>query len=75
MKDDQRRQDARAPDSHAQRTSRVRLPGFLLEKEIGLGDVIKHVTSSFGIAPCAGCDRRAATLNNWIVFGPQEKRK
>ncbi len=47
---------------------RVRLPGFLIEKEIGLGDVIKKATYAMGIKPCAGCERRAATLNRWVSF-------
>ncbi|HKC62400.1 MAG TPA: hypothetical protein VKB86_02125 [Pyrinomonadaceae bacterium] len=46
---------------------RVRLPGFISE-EIGLGDVIKRATSSIGIKPCGGCQRRAERLNRWIVF-------
>jgi hypothetical protein len=49
-------------------THRVRLPGFITEKEIGLGDVIKRATSAIGIRPCAGCERRAAALNRWLVF-------
>jgi hypothetical protein len=49
-------------------THRVRLPGFITEKEIGLGDVIKRATSAVGIRPCAGCERRAAALNRWLVF-------
>jgi len=47
---------------------RVNLPGFMTEEDIGLGDVIKRVTSSIGIKPCAGCGRRAAVLNRWLVF-------
>jgi len=47
---------------------RVRLPGFISEKEVGLGDVIKHATSSVGIRPCGSCTRRAAALNRWLVF-------
>ncbi len=47
---------------------RVRLPGFITDEEIGLGDVIKRVTSAFGIKPCGGCERRAAALNRWLVF-------
>jgi hypothetical protein len=50
------------------RPYKVRLPGFVSEKEIGLGDVIKYATSSVGIRPCGGCERRAATLNRWFVF-------
>lgn len=47
---------------------RARLPGFVSDEEIGLGDVIKHVTYAFGIRPCGGCERRAAALNRWLVF-------
>jgi hypothetical protein len=47
---------------------RVRLPGFLSDHEIGLGDAIKRATSSLGIRPCGGCARRAAALNGWMVF-------
>ena len=47
---------------------RVRLPGFLIEKEIGLGDVIKRATWSIGITPCTGCEKRAAALNRWMKF-------
>jgi len=46
---------------------RVRLPGFVSDKETGLGDVIKRATSYFGIRPCGGCERRAAALNRWVV--------
>ena len=47
---------------------RIRLPGFVGDKEIGLGDVIKRATSAMGIQSCGGCLQRAATLNRWIVF-------
>jgi len=47
---------------------RVRLPGFLIDEEIGLGDVIKKVTYAMGIKPCAGCKNRAAALNRWMHF-------
>ncbi len=47
---------------------RVRLPGFILDEEIGLGDVIKRATSYFGIQPCGGCEQRAAALNRKMVF-------
>ncbi len=51
-----------------QQPHRVRLPGFLLDKEIGLGDAIKRVTYAMGIKPCGGCDKRAAALNRWVHF-------
>ena len=47
---------------------RVRLPGFLIEQEIGLGDVIKRATFVIGIRPCAGCQKRTETLNRWMTF-------
>lgn len=53
----------RSPGPH-----RIRLPGFLVEDDIGLGDVIRRTTSAIGIRPCGGCDRRAGALNRWVVF-------
>jgi hypothetical protein len=47
---------------------RVRLPGFTAGEDIGLGDVVKHATSYFGIRPCGGCEKRAAALNRRLVF-------
>ena len=46
----------------------VRLPGFITDEDVGLGDLVKRVTSSFGVRPCGGCEQRAAILNRWIVF-------
>lgn len=56
------------PDNTPPRPRRVRLPGFISEQEIGLGDVIRRATYAVGIKPCGGCDSRAASLNRWIVF-------
>jgi hypothetical protein len=50
------------------RPLRVRLPGFVSEEDVGLGDSIKRVTSYLGIRPCGGCERRAAALNRRLVF-------
>ena len=36
----------------------ISLPGFLIEEEIGLGDVIKRTTYAVGIPACAGCQKR-----------------
>jgi hypothetical protein len=47
---------------------RVRLPGFLVEEEIGLGDMIKKTTYAMGIQACGGCEKRAAALNRWMTF-------
>jgi len=53
---------------------RVRLPGFIANEEMGLGDVIKRATSYVGIRPCRGCEGRAATLNRRVVFTPWRRR-
>jgi hypothetical protein len=47
---------------------RVKLPGFLVEQETGLGDIVKRVTYAMGIKPCRGCERRAVALNRWVQF-------
>ncbi|MCS6859664.1 MAG: hypothetical protein NZT92_05020 [Abditibacteriales bacterium] len=47
---------------------RLRLPGFVSDEDIGLGDVIKRATYALGFKPCGGCERRAAALNRWLVF-------
>ncbi len=47
---------------------RVRLPGFIIDEDVGLGDVVKKATSIVGIRPCGGCADRARRLNNWMVF-------
>jgi hypothetical protein len=57
-----------SPDQDKPPPHRVRLPGFITDEEIGLGDVIKRTTSYFGIQPCRGCEQRAAALNRWMVF-------
>ena len=56
------------PIAETSRPHRVSLPRFLVKYEIGLGDVIKRLTSALGIKPCVGCERRAAVLNRWVVF-------
>ena len=58
--------NAHQPDGH--QPKKVRLPGFIGDEEIGLGDVIKRTTSYFGIKPCGGCEQRAAALNRWLIF-------
>jgi hypothetical protein len=50
-----------------------RLPGFINDVDVGLGDAIKRATSYFGIKPCGGCGRRAAALNQWFVFSGRRK--
>jgi hypothetical protein len=55
----------RIPDREPRR---IRLPGFIADEDIGLGDVIKRATSAVGLKPCGGCQRRAAALNQRFVF-------
>lgn len=57
---------AEKPESEPYRVRR--LPGFLIDQEKGLGDVIKSVTYRMGIKPCSGCEKRAAALNRWMRF-------
>jgi hypothetical protein len=47
---------------------RVRLPGFVADEPVGLGDVIKRATYAAGVKPCTGCAQRAHRLNSWVVF-------
>jgi hypothetical protein len=47
---------------------KVRLPGFITDEQVGLGDVVQRVTYAIGIKPCGGCERRAAAMNRWMVF-------
>lgn len=61
MKDEKEERAQRQPH-------RVRLPGFLIKEEIGLGDAIKRVSYAMGIKPCGGCEKRAAALNRWARF-------
>ncbi len=51
-----------------QEPRQVRLPGFVADEAVGLGDVIKRATSAAGIRPCGGCAQRARRLNSWPAF-------
>jgi hypothetical protein len=61
-------QSGPAPDRMERSTHQVRLPGFLIEEEVGLGDLVKKATYAMGIKPCGGCETRAAALNRWMTF-------
>jgi hypothetical protein len=41
---------------------------------VGLGDVVKAVTSKMGIEACGGCQKRAAALNRLVGFAPRGER-
>lgn len=53
---------------------RIRLPGFITEEEVGLGDLIKRATSSVGIKPCGGCSARADKLNTWVIIAGRQQK-
>lgn len=57
-----------AKDEMQTKPYQVKLPGFIADEEVGLGDVVKRVTYAMGIKPCSGCEQRAAALNRWMVF-------
>jgi hypothetical protein len=46
----------------------ARLPAFVEDEPVGLGDAIKRATTRVGIRPCGGCERRAQWLNSWLTF-------
>ena len=46
----------------------VRLPGFIADDAVGLGDIVQRAAYAMGIKPCGGCERRTAALNRWIAF-------
>jgi len=54
---------------------RVRLPGFVNDGDLGLGDAIKRATATLGVRPCGGCQQRAAKLNRWLVFSGRRAKQ
>jgi len=64
------RMKPRAADTrrHGHSPHRVRIPRFVTDEDVGLGDVIKRLTYSVGIKACGACERRAAALNRWLPF-------
>jgi hypothetical protein len=61
-------------DSKKQPPHRVRVPGFILDEDVGLGSVVKRVTSTFGIRPCGECEKRAAKLDRWLRFTSSRRK-
>jgi hypothetical protein len=59
---------------HGNFSHQMRLPGFIADEDIGLGDVIKRATSYLGIQPCRACERRAVALNRWMVFSSRQSK-
>lgn len=53
----------------------IQLPRFLVQEPVGLGDVIKRVTASVGVAACGACQQRAERLNQWVRFTPSTNQE
>lgn len=70
--EDMKQQDDHQKDVQNQ-PIRVKLPGFITDEEVGLGDIIKRATSAVGIRPCGGCTQRAARLNRWIMVSGRRR--
>jgi hypothetical protein len=57
------------------RTIAVRLPGFVADEPVGLGDLLKRGVARIGLQPCRGCEQRAARLNSWMqIHGTRPER-
>jgi hypothetical protein len=68
-----KKQSVAATDRTERAPHPMRLPGFLIEEDLGLGDLIKNATYAMGIPPCSGCEKRAAVLNRWMVFSRSDR--
>jgi hypothetical protein len=55
----------------AEPSHRVRLPRFIVTEPVGLGAVVKRITSAAGLRPCEPCEQRAARLNRWLQIDPR----
>ncbi|HEY7375566.1 MAG TPA: hypothetical protein VIF57_25640 [Polyangia bacterium] len=49
------------------------MPG--VRRVVGLGQAVKRVTTSLGIRPCGGCQRRARALDRFVVLVPPRPGK
>ncbi|MDT0344514.1 hypothetical protein [Streptomyces litchfieldiae] len=64
-----------APAAAGREPRRVRIPGFVSDEDIGLGDLVKRATHRMGIKPCGVCEERARALNRRIAFTGRRGRK
>ena len=55
------------------RRLRIRIPLRMQQPTIGLGDVVKRLTTSVGFRPCSGCQKRAEALNRMVQFTTARK--
>jgi len=47
---------------------RIPVPFRMNQPPVGLGDVVKRVTTAVGFRPCGGCQKRAQALNRLVQF-------
>jgi hypothetical protein len=64
----QSKKDRKRNENEERSKHQIKLPGFVVEEEIGLGDAVKKFTHALGVKACGGCERRAAALNRWMTF-------
>lgn len=60
--------DTSEPEGTAKRRIVVRLPGFMLKGEVGLGDVVSKAAQLAGAEPCDDCKRRGDAMNRRLIF-------
>jgi len=46
----------------------IQVPGMIRGRSIGLGSVMKGMTSAVKLRPCGGCNRRASKLDELMDF-------
>ncbi|MEU5578953.1 hypothetical protein ABZ791_00665 [Streptomyces huasconensis] len=68
-----RERDEQHRKAEARARHDIRLPGFVREDEIGLGDLVGRATSAVGVRPCGGCARRARRMNEWVTFSKRRR--
>jgi hypothetical protein len=68
MQSESERKENSSQDIPDREPHRVRLPRFVSDDDIGLGDAISRMSHAVGFRRCGGCARRASALNRWIVF-------
>jgi hypothetical protein len=66
-----RSQEGVSPGEAAKPRYRVRLPRFVVQEAVGLGEVVKRGTTALGMHPCGGCQQRATRLDRWVRFEPR----
>jgi hypothetical protein len=47
---------------------RVRLPGFVGDEDLDLGELVSRVAATAGLRPCGGCAGRREALDRWVVL-------